>query len=143
VLLVLSLGSGALMALVATQLDIYPDCFLQVGGVLALATLGMAAVTAFLSSALGAAVGALLGTVAFVVLGALVTSGGLSAPELLPELWTTIGSGLPGQSTIELIRNVVYFDGEAITTPLIVLGAYALGGIVLMLALSPFRRLSR
>ena len=106
-------------------------------------TLGAATVSAFATSQLGAVAGAVVGLLVFPVLGVLVTSGGLSAPELLPELWTTIGSGLPGQSAVELIRNLVYFDGEAITTPLIVLGAYALGGVVLMLALSPFRRLGR
>jgi len=143
VLLVYSLGAGALMALVATQLDIYPDAFLEVGGALALVTLGAATVSAFATSALGAVVGAVVGLLVFPVLGVLVTSGGLSAPELLPELWTTIGSGLPGQSGIELIRNLVYFGDEAIKMPLVVLGAYALGGIVLMLALSPFRRLGR
>jgi hypothetical protein len=143
VLLVYSLGAGALMALVATQLDIYPDCFLQVGGALALVTLGAATVSAFATTLLGVVAGAVVGLLVFPVLGVLVTSGGLSAPELLPDLWTKIGSGLPGQSGIELIRNLVYFDHEAITTPLIVLGAYALGGIVLMLALSPFRRLGR
>ncbi len=143
VLLVFSLVAGALMALVATQLDIYPDAFLEVGGALALAVFGAATVSAFVTSQLGAVIGAIVGLLVFPVLGVLVTSGGLSAPELLPELWTTIGSVLPGQSIIELVRNLVYFDGEAITTPLIVLGAYALVGVVLMVALSPFRRLGR
>ncbi len=143
VLLVFSLGAGALMSLVATQVDIYPDDFLKVAGALALATFGAATVSAFATSALGAVAGAIVGLLVFPVLGVLVTSGGLSAPELLPELWTTVGSGLPGQSAVALVRNLVYFDGEAISTPLIVLGAYALGGVVLMMALSPFRRLGR
>jgi hypothetical protein len=143
VLLVYSLGAGALMALVATQLDVYPDDFLEVGGALALVTLGAATVSAFAASLLGAVVGAVVGLLVFPVLGVLVTSGGLSAPELLPELWTTIGSGLPGQSSVELVRNLAYFHSEAIELPLAILGAYALGGVLLMLALSPFRRLPR
>jgi hypothetical protein len=142
VLLVFSLVAGAVAALVAAQLDVYPDDFLEVAGVLALVTLGAATVSAFVTSALGRVVGAVVGLLVFPVLGVIVTSGGLSAPELLPELWTTIGSVLPGQAAVEAIRNLVYFDREAITTPLIVLGAYAVGGIVLMVALSPFRRKS-
>jgi len=143
VLLVFSLGAGALMALAATLQDIYPDDFLVVGGALALATFGAATVSSFVTSALGAIVGAIIGLLVFPVLGVVVTSGGLTAPELIPEIWGTIGSGLPGQSVVELLRNLVYFDSEAISMPLIVLGAYALGGVVLMLALSPFRRLGR
>lgn len=140
VLLVFAIVAGALLALVASLLDVYPDYSLEVAGVLALATLGAAAVSAFLTGALGAVVGGVAGVTVFPVLGALVTSGGLNAPELLPKLWTQIGSVLPGQPSIELIRSFVYFDGAAVTVPLVVLGAYAAGGILLMLALSAFKR---
>ena len=140
-LLVVAVGSGALMAFIATQVDVYPDDFLVVAGALALTLLGAATVSTFLTSALGGVAGGAVALLVFPVVGVLVTSGGMTAPELLPELWTTIGIGLPGQSSVELIRNLVYFDSEAIAMPLIVLGAYAVGGIVLMLALSPFRRL--
>lgn len=140
VLIVFAAGSGAVLAAVASALDIYPDDVLSVGGVLALVTLGAASVSAVVTTGLGAAAGAVIGVAVFPVMGVLVTSGGLSAPELLPELWTQFGNVLPGQSSIELIRSFVYFDGEAITTPLVVLGGYAVAGVVLMLALSPFRR---
>jgi hypothetical protein len=142
-LLVFSLVAGALMTLAATQLDLYPDDFAVVAGVLALATFGAATVSAFATSLLGGVAGAVVGLLVFGVLGVIVTSGGASAPELIPETWATIGSGLPGQSVVALIRNLVYFDNEAIELPLAVLGAYALGGVVLMMALSPFRRLGR
>ena len=141
VLALLSLGTGALLALVATQLDLYEGHFPEVGGALALATFGAATVSAFLTSLTGVIVGGVLGLGVFVAVSAVATSGGASAPELLPELWTTIGSGLPGQSSVELIRNLVYFNNEAIEMPLAILGAYALGGALLMVVLSPFRRL--
>ena len=142
VLALLSLGTGALLALVATELDLYAGHFLEVGGAIALATFGAATVSALLTSLTGAIVGAVLGLVVFVALSAVATSGGSSAPELLPELWTTIGSGLPGQSSVALLRNLVYFDAEAIELPIAILGAYALAGALLMVVLSPFRRLS-
>jgi hypothetical protein len=50
---------------------------------------------------------------------------------------------LPPRSTVELIKNYAYFAGQAKTTPLVVLGACSGLGIVMMLALSPFRRLAR
>jgi hypothetical protein len=142
-LALLALGTGALLSFVATLFDLFPGHFLEVGGALALATFGAAAVCAFLTSVLGATVGVIAGLLVFVVLGLLATSGGTSAPEFVPAPWEAIGSGLPGRSSVELVRDLVYFNGKAITLPLIVLGAYALGGVVLMAALSPFRRLGR
>ncbi len=142
VLLALSLGVGAILAAISTQLGIYDGDFFVVAGAVALATLGTALVTAFLTSLLGTAFGVVVGLSVFLVVGVLATSGGGSAPEFLPDLWRQVGSGLPARSTIELVQNVVYFDHEAITTPLLVLGGYVVGGLVLMMALSPFRRVS-
>ena len=142
VLVVLSLGVGAILAAIATQLGIYEGDFLEVAGAVALAALGTAAVTTFLTSLAGVALGVIAGLSVFLVVGVLATSGGGSAPEFLPDLWRQIGSWLPARSTIELVQNLVYFDHEAITTPLLVLGGYVVGGIALMLALSPFRRVS-
>jgi hypothetical protein len=142
VLVLLSLGIGAILAAIATQLGIYEGDFFVVAGALALATLGTAVVTAFLTSLVGVALGAVVGLAVFLVVGVLATSGGGSGPEFLPDVWRQIGSGLPARSSIELVRNLVYFDHEAITTPLFVLAAYVIGGIALMLALSPFRRVS-
>jgi len=142
VLVLLSLGIGAILAGIATQLHIFEGDFLVVAGALALATLGTALVTAFLTSAAGTALGVVAGLAVFLVVGVLATSGGGSGPEFLPDLWRQIGSGLPARSSIELVQNLVYFDHEAITTPLFVLGAYVIGGVALMMALSPFRRVS-
>ncbi len=142
VLVLLSLGVGAILAAIATQLGIYEGEFFAVAGALALATLGTALVTAFLTSLVGVALGAVVGLAVFLVVGVLATSGGGSGPEFLPDLWRQIGSGLPARSSIELVSNVVYFDHEAITTPLFVLAAYVVGGLALMMALSPFRRVS-
>lgn len=142
VLVLLSLGIGAILAAIATQLGIYEGDFFVVAGALALATLGTAVVTAFLTSLVGVALGAVVGLAVFFVVGVLATSGGGSGPEFLPDVWRQIGSALPARSSIELVQNLVYFNHEAITTPLFVLTAYVIGGIALMMALSPFRRVS-
>lgn len=143
VLALLSLVVGAVLAGVATLIGALDEHVLAVGGVLALTAFGAAAVTTFLTSLIGRVLGLVVGLAVFVVLGAVATSGGSSAPQLLPERWQQIGSVLSPRSSVELVRNIVYFDGEAIRTPQIVLGAYALGGLVLMLVLSPFRRLGK
>lgn len=142
VLVVLSMGVGAILAAIATQLGIYEGDFFEVAGALALATLGTALVTAFLTSIAGVALGIVVGLAVFLVVGVLATSGGGGGPEFLPDLWRQIGSGLPARSSIVLVQNLVYFDHEAITTPLFVLAAYVVGGGALMLAVSPFRRVS-
>ncbi|MGI8729961.1 MAG: hypothetical protein ACR2LK_08235 [Solirubrobacteraceae bacterium] len=151
VLALLSAVTGAVLAGVAALSGIFDEppfgffegVFYEVAGAVALLAFGVATITAFLTSLIGRILGLVAGLAVFVVLGAIATSGGLSAPELLPELWQQAGSALPSRSAIELVRNWAYFDGEAISTPLIVLGGYAAGGLVLMLALSPFRRLPK
>jgi hypothetical protein len=56
----------------------------------------------------------------FVVLGN-PASGGPYATELLPGFWRTIGPYLPAGAGTDLVRNVVYFDANATTRPLLVL----------------------
>ena len=65
-------------------------------------------------------------------------SGAASAPELLPGFWRAVGPLLPPGAGATALRNVAYFDGAALATPLIVLAAFAALGAVLLLA--PKRR---
>ncbi len=139
-LALLSIIAGLALAIIASAVGSYDGHFLAVAGIAALTVFGASAVTAFVTSALGGVIGLIVGMSLFVMLGVLAASGGGSAPEFLPDAWKAFGAGLPPRSTIELLRNVNYFDGEAIGTPLAVLGAYAGAGLVLMLGLSPFRR---
>ena len=139
-LALLSIIVGVALALVASAVGSFDGHFLEVAGIAALTVFGVATVTAFVTSALGGVLGLIVGMSLFVLFGVLAASGGGSAPEFLPDVWKAFGAGLPPRSTIDLLRNVNYFDGEAIGTPLAVLGAYAGAGLVLMLGLSPFRR---
>jgi hypothetical protein len=54
-------------------------------------------------------------------------AGGLGT-YLLPTYWRNIGVVFPPQSAVTLINHVIYFGGNDITTPLIVLSLYVLAG---------------
>lgn len=139
-LIVISILTGLILAAVASGVGVYDGKFIELAGIFAFATLGMATVTAAITSLTGGILGLIITMSVFVLFGVLATSGGGSAPEFLPDVWRQIGIALPARETIDLVRNVVYFDHTAITTPLAVLGAYVAAGIVLMMGLSPFRR---
>ena len=82
-----------------------------------------------LREALGGA-GLVLAAIALILLGNPL-SGLSSAPEMLPTPWGVVGQHLPPGATGSLLRNVVFFDGNAIARPLIVLFCWLVGGIVL------------
>ncbi|HET6356873.1 hypothetical protein [Streptomyces sp.] len=66
----------------------------------------------------------------FIIVGG-SAAGGVGR-SLLPVYWQHIGALFPPQQAVTLLRNVLYFDGNNITTPLIVLGLYALvGGVII------------
>ncbi|WP_405443678.1 hypothetical protein OG373_39340 [Streptomyces avidinii] len=75
-------------------------------------------------------VGTLVVATLFIIVGG-SAAGGVGV-TLLPEYWQHLGAVFPPQHAITLVRNVIYFNGNNITTPLIVLGLYALGGGVIV-----------
>jgi hypothetical protein len=58
-------------------------------------------------------------------------SGMTSAPEMLPSGWGTLGQLLPPGAAGTMLRSVAFFDGAAITRPVIVLSAWLAGGLAL------------
>ncbi len=82
--------------------------------------------------------GTLLVAVLFIVVGG-PPAGGLGT-YLLPVYWRNIGRLFPPQNAVDLIRNVLYFGGNNITTPLIVLFAYGLAGVAVISYLNWNRR---
>lgn len=58
-------------------------------------------------------------------------SGMASAPEMLPSGWGTLGQLLPPGAGGTLLRSTAYFDGAAATTPVLVLSAWLVGGLLL------------
>ncbi|WP_406133300.1 hypothetical protein [Streptomyces zaomyceticus] len=74
--------------------------------------------------------GTLLVATLFIIVGG-SAAGGVGV-SLLPTYWQHIGAIFPPQQAVTLVRNVIYFDGHNITTPLVVLGLYTLvGGVVI------------
>ena len=47
---------------------------------------------------------------------------------MLPDFWRQIGQLLPPGASGSSIRNISYFHGNAITSPLLVLSAFVLAG---------------
>lgn len=74
--------------------------------------------------------GTLLVAALFIVVGG-PPAGGLGT-YLLPVYWRNIGVIFPAQNAVTLIRNVLYFGGNNITTPLIVLFLYVLAGVAVI-----------
>ena len=74
--------------------------------------------------------GTLLVAVLFIVVGG--SGAGGSGTFMLPVYWRNIGVLFPPQNAVDLIRNVLYFGGNNITTPLIVLFAYGLAGVAVI-----------
>ncbi|WP_228454634.1 DUF3533 domain-containing protein [Streptomyces alkaliphilus] len=110
--------------------------------------IALAALGALLVFATGAATMALQGLVGVVGVGlaiALVvvlgnpSSGGAYAPPLLPPFWRDIGPFLPPGAGTSAVRSLVYFDGNAIGGPLLVLILWAVVGVVIALGAAVLR----
>jgi hypothetical protein len=68
----------------------------------------------------------------FVVLGN-PSAGGVYPPPMMPPFWRAIGPWLPNGAATTVTRSVTYFDGAAITGPLLVLSAWAVAGAAVTL----------
>jgi hypothetical protein len=101
-------------------------CFFLVTAVVGLSAVAIQAVV----GKLGSLVVALL----FIIIGGSGAGGGGVA--LLPSYWQKIGALFPPRHAIELYRNVRYFDGNNIVTPIAVLLAYGLVSIVVIIAMT-------
>jgi hypothetical protein len=115
--------------------------FWPVAGIGVLVTLSAATVTIALQTLFGV-IGIGLTVIIFVILGN-PSAGGAYQASLLPPFWRAIGSYLPNGAGTEAIRRIVYFDGHALTQPVVVLAVWAIGGAVLTLAASATMRRAR
>jgi hypothetical protein len=132
---VIALGIGAgLLTAVATNVVVgaFTGQFLAIWGVAALFVLALALPIAFFHRLLGLP-GSGVGLLVFIVGDP--SSGGATAPQLLPGPWRAIGQALPPGAAVTAMRDVVYFHGYGATRALIVLGSYAaLGAILAIIA---------
>lgn len=123
-----SLASGLLGVLVVQQIvGVLDGNTLALAAVGALLVFATGAATAALQSLLGI-VGTALAILLFVAIGNPASGGPLATELLMPGLWRTVGPLLPPGAGTTLVRNIAYFDGNALRGALTVLGAYAAAG---------------
>ena len=138
-LIVAAVGGGAVTALVTNVVvGAFSGQFLAIWGVATLLVLAISLPVAACQVLLGLP-GIAIGLVAFSVVGT-PSSGGGTAPELLPDPWRAISQGLPPGAGVTAMRDVVYFHSYGATGALLTLGAYAVLGAIAAITLSRYRR---
>ena len=136
------LGYSVVVALVIDLiagpiLGAYPDVgsnFWKLWPEFALICFAVALLAATLQSLIGP-LGTLLTVIIVVFFGNPSTGGGNGA-AYLPPFWQDIGVVLPPRNGLYLIRNTLYFHGNSLTQPLIVLGIYVVVGAALVIFFS-------
>ncbi|WJY37428.1 DUF3533 domain-containing protein [Streptomyces sp. P9-2B-2] len=138
-LTVYALAAGLAGAIiVGPVLGALPGTFLGLWGLGALTVFAVGATTLACQALLGI-LGIGLAILLIVILGN-PSAGGAYPYPLLPPFWRAIGPALPPGAGTWTARSLAYFRGHAITGPLLVLAAWAVGGALLTLALSIFRK---
>jgi hypothetical protein len=134
-----ALGGFAVVAGILSVILLRASFGVFEGHVVALCAI--AALTIFASGAATAGIQAAAGPAGtglvillFVILGN-AASGGPFARPLLPGLWRTIGGVLPPGASVDLTRAALFFDGERIAGPILVLVGWAAFGTALVIAL--------
>jgi hypothetical protein len=98
------------------------------------AIFGIGALLAFATAAAGAAATRWSGGLGYVVLLLLFVPVGISSsgstlgPRMITPWYADLGKALPPGATQPAVRNVTYFNGNAIIDPLLILSAWALAG---------------
>jgi hypothetical protein len=124
------LGGIVVTSIVKFGFGALPGSFAALAGIVVLTLLAIALATAGLRSALGK-LGVPVAALLFLFIAS-PASGNGSAPELLPGFWRQVGQFLPLGASGSALRNTSYFDGNAVVRPLLVLVAYAVGGLLLV-----------
>jgi hypothetical protein len=104
-----------------------PWALFGIGTLLAFAVAVMGAAAARWAGAIGVAVIGLL----FIPIG-IASSGTTIGPSMITPWYADLGKALPPGAALPAVLNTTYFGGNAITTPLLVLSAWALAGIIAM-----------
>ena len=96
-----------------------------------------AAVTAAAAARWGGGLGYLVILLLFVAVG-IPASGTTLGPNMITAWYADLGKALPAGSALPAVQNTVYFNGNAITIPLLVLSAWALAGAIVLLMVAIF-----
>ncbi|SCD69344.1 MULTISPECIES: DUF3533 domain-containing protein [unclassified Streptomyces] len=123
--------------IVGPVLNCLPGAFWELAGIGTLVVFASGAVGVALQSVAGT-VGLGLTILIFTILGN-PSSGGVYPSSLLPPFWAAIGQALPPGAGTTVVRNTVYFDGNATTGALWILGAWAFGGVAVAILAAALR----
>ena len=126
------IGGILSVLLLRASFGVFSGHLVGLSAIAALTIFASGAATAGIQAAIGPA-GTGLVILAFVILGN-PASGGPFARPLLPGFWSTIGGVLPPGASVDLARSALFFDGERILGPILVLVGWAVLGTVLALA---------
>ncbi len=97
---------------------------------------GIGTLLAFAAAVMAAATARWIGGVGYLVLFLLFIPVGISSsgttlgPNMITQWYADLGKALPAGSALPAVQNTVYFNGNAITAPLLVLSAWALAGAI-------------
>ncbi|MFF9063057.1 DUF3533 domain-containing protein [Streptomyces sp. NPDC014882] len=126
---------GALIA--GPVLDALPGSFPALWGLGTLVVFAVGAATLACQAVFGLA-GIGLAILLVVILGNPSAGGALPAP-LLPPFWKAIGPALPPGAGTWAARSIAYFEGNALTSALLVLSAWAVAGTAITLLATALR----
>lgn len=104
-----------------------------IGTLLAFAVTAAASAAARWTGGLGYLVIFLL----FIPVG-IASSGTTLGPKMITPWYADLGKALPVGAALPSVQNTVYFNGNAITAPLLVLSAWALAGAVALALITVF-----
>jgi hypothetical protein len=133
-------GGLALGAVLQYWLGSFEGSYLGNSGVIAMSLAAISLTLLGLEWLLGTA-GLALGSAVMMLLGNPL-SGMTSAPEMLPNGWSTLGQLLPPGAAGTALRSVSFFDGAGAARPLVVLACWLLVGLALC-GLGAFRTRGR
>ncbi|MFC6162017.1 hypothetical protein [Kribbella jiaozuonensis] len=122
-------GGLALAAVLQYWLGSFEGSYLGNAGVIAMSIGAISLTLLGLEWLIGTA-GLALGGATMMLLGNPL-SGMTSAPEMLPNGWSTLGQLLPPGAAGTALRSVSFFDGAGAARPLVVLACWLLLGVVL------------
>jgi len=97
---------------------------------------GIGTLLAFAASVIGAAAARWAGGIGVALFGLLfipvgiASSGVTLGPNMITPWYADLGKALPAGSALPAVLNTTYFHANAITTPLLILSAWALAGIL-------------
>ena len=133
-----SIVAGLVIDLIAGPvLGGYPDIgrnFWLLWPIFAFIAFAIALIAATLQTLIGP-MGTLLTVIIIVFIGNPSTGSG-NGVAFLPPFWQALGAVLPPRNGLYLIRNTLYFSGNDITEPIIVLSIYVVIGAALVLFFS-------